>query len=76
MTQSTDEWNKEFLEYVEHLRRQPPRPGFPRKTITELCIEQGVGPINAAELMAIARGSSPEDVEENQSGPTSLDFRR
>jgi hypothetical protein len=56
--------DKAFLEYVEYLRRQPPRQGFPRKTITDLAIEYGVGPINAEEIMAIVRGSSRDDSEE------------
>jgi|GEM_PF-2212117 len=58
MIRPLDEYSPEdrkFVEYVEYLRRQPPRPGFPRKSFTELATEQGVGPINVAELKAILR---------------------
>ncbi len=44
-----------FLEYLEHLRKQPLRPGFPRKTLAELAQEQGVKPINKEELLEVVR---------------------
>jgi hypothetical protein len=67
MIKPLDQYSPEdraFLEYVERLRKQPPLPGFPRKTITELGVEQGVGPIDKAVMVAILRGSSAERVEE------------
>ena len=66
MIKPLDEYSPDdraFVEYVEHLRRQPPRPGFPRKSFMEQAIEQGVGPINVAEIKAILAELPPEERE-------------
>lgn len=52
-----DDYRPETLaELIERLRREPPRPGFPNKTIEELMAEQGVGPIDFDELMKNSPG--------------------
>lgn len=45
--------DRAFLEYVESLRKQPPRPGWPRKSFREQAEEQGIGPINWNEVRAM-----------------------
>jgi hypothetical protein len=52
-----------FLEYVEHLRQQPPHPGFPQKSFADQCKEQGIKPIDKNELMEIVRGFSDSNRE-------------
>jgi hypothetical protein len=54
-----------IAEYIQYLRNRPPRPGFPRKTLEEICAEQGVGPINPDELMALSPGPLYEGFEED-----------
>ena len=71
MIKPLDEYSPEdraFVEYVEYLRRQPPHPSFPRKSFDDLAREQGVGPINVAELKAILRGSGETGVDEPPAG--------
>ena len=45
--------DRAFLEYVESLRKQPPRPGFRRKSFRQQAEEQGIGPLNWDELRSI-----------------------
>lgn len=45
--------DRAFLEYVESLRKQPPRPGFPRKSFSEQAEEQGIGPLDWDEIRVI-----------------------
>ena len=64
MIKPLDEYSPEdraFVEYVQRLRKEPARPGFPRKSFAEQAREQGVGPINVAEIRAIL--AEPEDGE-------------
>ncbi len=44
-----------FRAYLQHLRAQPPQPGFPRKTLSDLAKEQGVKPIDKEELRELIR---------------------
>lgn len=44
--------DRAFLEYVESLRKQPPRPGCPRKSFREQAEEQGIRPVNWNEVLA------------------------
>jgi len=67
MIKPWDEYTPEerkFIEWVESVRNRPPRPGFPRKTLAQMAEEQGVGPINADELRAIAWEPDEDDDEE------------
>ena len=66
MIKPLDEYSPEdraFVEYVEQLRRQSPSPGFPRKSFAEQAREQGVGPVNAAEIRGILADPRFEDGE-------------
>jgi hypothetical protein len=56
--------DRAFVEYVEHLRRQSPRPGFRRRSFTEQAEEQGIGPLNWEEIDAILRDADDETVDE------------
>lgn len=52
-----------LTEFIEQLRRLPPRKGCPRKTIDEIIAEQGVGPINIERLMTKSPGRCTTDFE-------------
>jgi len=54
-----------LTEFIEHLRRTPPRRGMPHKTFEELAAEQGVGPIDFDKLMAKAPGPLYEGFAED-----------
>lgn len=45
--------DRAFLEYVESLRQQPPRPGCRRRSFRQQAEEQGIGPLNWDEIRAI-----------------------
>jgi hypothetical protein len=53
--------DRAFVEYVEHLRRQPPHLGFPRKSFMDQAIEQGVGPIDWDEIDTILQTSDDDE---------------
>ena len=54
-----------LAEFIERLRRRPPRKGCPRKTFAQLAAEQGVGPIDIDRLMAKSPGPLYEGFEED-----------
>lgn len=54
-----------LTEFIEQLRRTPPRKGFPRKTFEELMVEQGVGPVDVEKMKALAPEPFYEGFEED-----------
>jgi hypothetical protein len=54
------------LELIKYLRSQPPRPGFPRQTLEEIALEQGIkGPIDFEEWQRESPGPFYEGFEED-----------
>jgi hypothetical protein len=62
---ANEELGKTLRELIGRLRSRPPRGGGRHKTIDDLCREQGVGPINLAELRALRPGALYEGFHED-----------
>ena len=60
-----EEFAVRLKEVITRLKSRPPRGGGRHKTFDDLCREQGVGPINLAELRAHNPGPLYDGFEED-----------
>jgi hypothetical protein len=56
---------RKLKKLIARLRSRPPRGGGQHKTFDDLCREQGVGPINVAELRKLSPGPRYDGFEED-----------
>ena len=65
LARANEEFGKTLQELIARLRSRPPRGGGRHKTIDDLCREQGVGPIDPAELARLSPGPFYEGFDED-----------